>query len=112
MTSHDIIAAAIKKKDPLCLKVVDKFAEIFGVEVGNAALKTLPYGGIYLTGGVTTGITEYLLHNDTFLNAFYAKGRQEEKMRKVPVFIVKPENKLGLMGAEECARRILSKKLV
>ena len=111
MTSHDIIAAAIKKKDPLCLKVVEKFSEIFGVEVGNAALKTLPYGGVYLTGGVTTGMTEYLLHNDTFLNSFYAKGRQEEKMRKVPIFIVKPENKLGLMGTEECARRILAKHL-
>ncbi len=51
-----IVEAAIKKKDPLCLKVVEKFTEIFAVEVGNMALKTMPYGGIYLTGGVTNGI--------------------------------------------------------
>ena len=75
MTSPMIIDAAIKRKDVLCLKVVEKFTEIFAVEVGNAALKTLPYGGVYLTGGVTAGIQEYLLHAETFLNNFYMKGR-------------------------------------
>ena len=91
-----IVEAAIKKKDPLCLKVVEKFTEIFAVEVGNMALKTMPYGGIYLTGGVTNGIQEYLLHSDTFLENFYAKGRQEKKIRKMPVFIIKGEIQLGL----------------
>ena len=91
LTSGMIVEAAIKKRDPLCLAVVQKFTEIFGVEVGNTALKTLPYGGIYLTGGVTAGIQEYLLHSDTFLESFYSKGRQEKKMRKMPIFIVKPE---------------------
>ena len=75
MTSHSIIDAGIRRKDPLCMKVVDKFTEIFGVEVGNCALKFMPYGGIYLIGGVTNGIQEHLLHSDTFLNAFYQKGR-------------------------------------
>ena len=65
----------MKKRDPLCLKVIDKFTEILAVEVGNMALKTLPYGGIYLTGGVTMGIRDYMLHSDTFLENFYAKGR-------------------------------------
>ena len=92
ITSHLIVDLAMKKKDPLCLMVVQKFTEILGVEVGNAALKTLPFGGVYLTGGVTAGIQDYLLHSDTFLNAFYSKGRQEKKLRKIPVFIVKPEN--------------------
>ena len=55
IVSYDIINQAIEHKNPLCLKVVDKFAEIFGTEVGNLALKTLPYGGIYLIGGVTNG---------------------------------------------------------
>jgi glucokinase len=91
MTSPMIIDKALNGKDPLCLKVVDKFTEIFGVEVGNMGLKTLPYGGIYLIGGVTQGISEYLMHSDTFLTSFYSKGRQEKKMRKMPIFLVKPE---------------------
>lgn len=71
--------------------MVEKFSEIFGCEVGNTALKFMPYGGIYLIGGVTNGITENLLHSDIFLNAVYQKGRQEKKVRKMPIFIVKPE---------------------
>jgi len=47
---------AIKNNDKLCMKVVEKFTEILGIETGNLALKTLPYGGIYLIGGVTAGI--------------------------------------------------------
>ena len=56
LTSGMIVEAGVKKRDPLCLLVVRKFIEIFACEVGNMALKTLPYGGIYLTGGVTSGI--------------------------------------------------------
>ncbi len=65
--SKMIIKAAIERKDPLCMKVVEKFIEMLGVEVGNFALKTLPYGGIYLIGGVTMGISEELIHGDTFI---------------------------------------------
>jgi glucokinase len=92
------VAFGINKKDPLCLKVIEKFTEIFAVEVGNMALKCLPYGGIYITGGVTAGILDYLMHTEIFLDNFYAKGRQDKKMRKIPIH-------LGLLGAEECTRR-------
>lgn len=58
INSHDVITAALQKKDALCAKVVDKFTEIFAVEAGDTALKFLPYGGIYLIGGVTMGIRD------------------------------------------------------
>jgi glucokinase len=55
ITAEDIVNAAFNKENPdkLCRQVVEKFAEILAVEVGNHALKTLPYGGIFLIGGVT-----------------------------------------------------------
>ena len=61
INSHDVITAAMEKKDPLCQKVVQKFGEIFAVQAGDTALKYLPYGGIYLIGGVTMGIRDYIL---------------------------------------------------
>ena len=73
--AKDIIMLAINDKDPLCLKVVEKFTENFGTEAGNIALKTLPYGGVYLIGGVTAGIESYLLENSKFMEAFTNKGR-------------------------------------
>ena len=48
-------------KDPLCMKVVQKFSEIFAVHAGNAALNYLPYGGIYIVGGVSMGIRDHIL---------------------------------------------------
>jgi glucokinase len=61
--SKDVIQMAVVQKDPLCVKVVDKFIAQLGVETGNMALKTMPYGGVYLIGGVTNGVREYLLSN-------------------------------------------------
>jgi glucokinase len=107
LTSSDIIDAGINKKDPLCVKVIEKFAEILAVEVGNMALKTMPFGGIYLVGGVTTGIMDYIEKNHRFMHEVYAKGRLTSAVRRVPVFIVKPEVELGIMGAEECCFRNL-----
>merc|ERR1711977_525719 len=75
MTSKDIIDCAMNTKDELCLKVVRKFIEILAVETGNFALKTLPYGGIYITGGVVNGIWDYLTTDDLFQETFYFKGR-------------------------------------
>jgi len=46
-------------------------AEILAVEVGNMALKTLPYGGVYLVGGVTMGIMEFLERSDFFVETMY-----------------------------------------
>jgi glucokinase len=109
MTSADIIAAGMAKKDadPLCEMVIAKFSEIFAVEVGNMALKCIPYGGIYLVGGVTSGIAEYLELDRSFIHTMYMKGRHTAIVRRIPVFLVRSEVELGIMGAEECAFRDL-----
>ena len=73
ITSMDIVTAAFHKDEPdkLCHLVVEKFAEILAVEVGNHALKTLPYGGVFLIGGVTMGIKSYILQDPTFLHLIH-----------------------------------------
>lgn len=109
ITSFDIIQAAMHKNDPLCMKVVEKFTEIFAVETANLALKTLPFGGIYLIGGVTHGIKQYILNNDTFKKNFFEKGRLECVLRKVPLYLVNNDTNVGLLGAEEFAYRIYTK---
>lgn len=109
ITSKDIIKAAMERDDPLCLKVVEKFTEIFAVETANLALKTLPFGGIYLIGGVTQGIKDYILTTDTFKRNFFEKGRLEEVLRKVPLYLVREDTQVGLLGAEEFAYRLYKK---
>lgn len=60
------------------MKVVAKFTEVLGIECGNFALLTLPYGGIYLLGGVVNGIQNYLKSeqgSQVFMTALCNKGR-------------------------------------
>mmetsp|Transcript_11396 Transcript_11396/g.19224 ORF Transcript_11396/g.19224 Transcript_11396/m.19224 type:complete len:157 (-) Transcript_11396:57-527(-) len=110
LQSKDIIQMAVLHKDPLCLKVVDKFIEIFGNETGNTALKLMPLGGIYLIGGVTNGVRDYLLANpNKFLGPFRNKGRLQGFMSGFRVMVVNPELEVGLLGAEEKARREMLK---
>ena len=71
----------MKEGDPLCMRVVKKFTEIFAVEAGDFALKTLPYGGVYLVGGVTMGLADYIKNESVWMDTFLEKGRLEEKMR-------------------------------
>ena len=92
--------------DPLCTKVVDKFSEILAVQTGDTALKYLPYGGIYLVGGVTMGIRDKLLSDKSWIEAFYAKGRLNGVMHRFPVMILNPDTELGILGAEEVAYRL------
>ena len=106
INSHDVITAAIEKKDPLCNKVLDKFSEIFAVQAGDTALKFLPYGGVYLVGGVTMGIRERMLTDKSWISHFYNKGRLTNVMHRFPVMVLKPETELGILGAEEVAYRL------
>lgn len=106
ITATDIIKYGNNNKDPLCMKTIEKFTSIFGAETGNMSLKVLPYGGVYLIGGVTKGIKSYLLSTDTFMKAFANKGRLQDHMEKnFRVYLVDPEIEVGLLGAEEKARR-------
>jgi glucokinase len=71
LLSGDIISCGMKTGDELCMKVVKKLTEILAVEVGNMALKTLAYGGVYLVGGVTMGILDFLEKDSFFLDTMY-----------------------------------------
>ena len=103
-----MIVAALEQKDPLCLKAVDKFLETLGKEMGNSALKALPNGGFYLIGGVTNGVRPYLIANpEKLLQGFRNKGRLEGFMNGFRIMVVNPELEVGLMGAEEKARRLM-----
>jgi glucokinase len=100
-----VTEAALKYNDELCLHVIKKFVEIYAVETGNFALKTLPYGGIFLVGGVTNAIHSFLNGTDFFQETFFFKGRFSSMMRRFPLMLVRPEIELGIQGSEECAFR-------
>jgi glucokinase len=100
----EISQAAIAQTDPLCVQTMRVFVEAYGAEAGNLALKLLPYGGLYIAGGISAKIVPLLLQED-FLKAFKAKGRVSSILDKIPIYIVL-NTKVGLIGAALRAAQI------
>jgi glucokinase len=99
-----IARAALEKRDRLCQQTLQMFIEAYGAEAGNLALKLLPYGGLYVAGGIAAKILP-LIQDGSFLRAFSEKGRVSPLLEKVPIHVVlNPE--VGLIGASICASRI------
>jgi glucokinase len=96
--------AAVQGSDRLCEQTMQLFVEVYGAEAGNLALKLLPYGGLYVAGGIAPKILS-LLESGSFLLNFTQKGRMRSILEDVPVHIVlNPQ--VGLIGAAVCAARL------
>lgn len=99
-----IAKAALEKRDRLCEQTLQMFLEAYGAEAGNLALKLLPYGGLYVAGGIAAKLL-VLIKEGQFMRAFGEKGRVSALLERVPVHVVlNPQ--VGLIGAAICASRI------
>lgn len=77
------------------------FCRLLGVELGNLALRTLPYGGIYLVGGMSRAIAGHLT-NSPFEEAFLDKGRFRKLMKEFPMTVINDD----FAALNGCARYI------
>jgi len=102
----EVSRAAIERRDPLAHEAMRLFVEAYGAEAGNLALKVLPYGGLYVAGGIAPKILP-LLDDGGFLEAFRAKGRMRPLLERMPVHVVL-EPKVGLRGAALRAAQLLA----
>ncbi|MBA3025299.1 MAG: glucokinase [Sulfurimonas sp.] len=93
---------ALELKDPLCSKTLELFAEIYGAEASNLALKSLSLGGVYMGGGIAPKILP-ILTNEHFMRGFLAKGRFEELLGTMPVKI-SLNAETALLGAAHFAQ--------
>jgi len=91
-----LIAASVET-DLLCRETMQLFMDAYAVEAGNLALKLLPYGGLYLAGGIAPKNLAWF-QNDRFLQCLKAKGRVSSVLDRVPIAIVL-NPKVGLIGA-------------
>jgi glucokinase len=77
----------------------------YGAEVGNASLKFIPTGGMFVTGGLTPKNIGLIKGEDSpFMKAYLDKGRLLSLLDTVPLFAVMTED-IGLRGARVCAER-------
>lgn len=81
------VMMALGQEDPVAQDAAQDFMRILGMVVGGLALTHLPFGGIYLVGGVARAFGPYL-QNGPFAQAFADKGRFAELMQNFQVFLV------------------------
>lgn len=92
------------EKCELCHLAMETMITAYGSEVGNVAVKFIPTGGLYVTGGLTPKNINWIKGKDShFLKAFYDKGRVSPILDNVPVLAVMTED-MGVRGARKNAQ--------
>ncbi len=99
-----ISSRALRQEDGLCVKTMQLFCRNYGAEAGNLALKSLPYGGVVLAGGIAAKNIPILMQGD-FMRGFLEKGRYRELLQKIPVKVCMNHD-AALIGAAEFSSRL------
>lgn len=88
--AKDIMAACAGGDDPRALEAAELFTRILGTVCGNLSLIQLPFGGVYLVGGVARAFAPYL-NGFGFADAFRDKGRFAGFMSNFGVYVIEDD---------------------
>lgn len=88
--------------DPLCRAALALFVDVLAAEAGNAALRVLATGGVFLGGGMPRRVLP-LLAQPAFVARFRQKGRMSDLLARIPLHVV-VQPSVALVGAAEVAR--------
>ncbi|MFN3926492.1 MAG: glucokinase [Pseudanabaenaceae cyanobacterium] len=100
-----LIAAAVSTNQ-LATYTMGCFVSAYGAEAGNLAVKFLPYGGLYIAGGIAPKILPLLTEEGRFLQAMRQKEKMQQLLCEIPTYIVlNPE--VGLLGTIDQAKQML-----
>ena len=101
-----IVAKCAGEENRVCAKAVEIFMQCYGSETGVAALKWLPYGGLYISGGIAAKNPQWV-QSSVFMDAYKDKGRMSNLVMSVPLYLVTVED-TGERGALYYAVQMLS----
>ena len=90
VSAADIMAACADGSDPRATETARIFTRLLGTVAGNLSLIQLPFGGIYLVGGVARAFAPYLL-DQGFGDAFRDKGRFAGFMSNFAVSVIEDD---------------------
>lgn len=87
--------------DPIAGRTRDHFVTLLGRVAGDLALTHLPFGGLFLVGGVARAFTPYLAQG--FIQSFRDKGRFSSFMDDFPVQVIEDD----YAALEGCAAHLM-----
>ena len=89
-SAQDIMAACADGSDPRAIEAATLFTRILGTVCGNLSLIQLPFGGVYLVGGVARAFAPYLAQFG-FADAYRDKGRFASFMGNFKVSVIEDD---------------------
>lgn len=89
-SAQEIMASLAAGNDPIADAAMRQFTRTLGAVAGNLCLNFLPFGGVYLIGGVARSAAPYLLRFG-FESAFTDKGRFSEFLKAFPVSVIQDD---------------------
>ncbi|HEX7228615.1 MAG TPA: glucokinase, partial [Candidatus Binatia bacterium] len=89
--------AALAGEPEIAVQALNMFVSVYGAEAGNLALKGKAIGGVYVGGGIAPKMLNKL-KDGTFMQAFNDKGRYQDLVSSIPVYVILNE-KAALRGA-------------
>lgn len=87
-------------QNPLCLRVVDTFLDVFGRVLGTAAQTFLPYRGLFITGGILPKVAWRWQQSEKnlLLKSYLDQGpKMSDIVGRVPLTLINDDD-LGLKG--------------
>ncbi len=102
-----ISKAALDRSCKIAHETIKLFSILCGREAGNLALKSLPYSGLYIGGGIIPHLIP--IFQEHFINGFLDKGRFKPLLETIPVHIIKKED-CTLIGAKKKLINFILKK--
>ncbi len=107
--AKEVNAFAQSGEDPVAVEAMQVFVRALGAEAGDLSLKTLPFGGLFVAGGMAPKVLWAMKQGNRFLQAFKNKGRLSSLLDKVPVYVVTVDE-VGLIGCAVVALRLLNQR--
>lgn len=86
-TPEAVLQAALSDSDATARQTLEQFVRWLARLAGDAAMIMQAYGGVYLAGGISPTIIEFLRGSD-FRMTFQEKGRLAHFMRPIPVYVI------------------------
>lgn len=101
-------AAAISAaydRDPFCRAAIGLFFEVYGAMAGNLALLAMPFGGVFLAGGIAPKLRSQLGASQ-FTKTYLNKGRLSYIVKRISVHLIQ-DTSIGVNGAAYVAAQLI-----
>jgi len=85
---------------PACVETLQIWTEAYAAEAGNMALRVLPFGGVYVAGGIALKILPKM-KDGTFVRVFSDKSKLSRELARIPIYVVLNEDAPVLGAAYE-----------